>query len=185
MINIVFIGAPGSGKGTHAGFIKRDFSLAHISTGDMLRDNIKNSTELGKMAKTYVDKGELVPDSLVVDMLSKRLKENDCKNGFILDGYPRTIEQAKELEKILKNLNFKLNAVVNVYASDEAILKRLLTRGRADDTEETIKNRLSVFRKQSEPVLEYYKDKMPIIKAESIDEPEIVYSRIKKELEKL
>lgn len=183
MLNIIFIGAPGVGKGTQSALIKKDYSIAHIATGDMLRENISNGTELGKTAKSYMDKGELVPDSLVIDMLTDRIKKDDCKNGFMLDGFPRTMEQAKELSKILDSLNYKINAVIDLYASEDVIIDRLLNRGRADDNEETIRNRLKVFESQSKPVLEYYNDKVKIIKIESIGTPEEVYARIKKELD--
>ena len=183
MLNIIFIGAPGVGKGTQSALIEKDYSIAHIATGDMLRENISNNTELGKTAKSYMDKGELVPDSLVIDMLTDRIKKDDCKNGFMLDGFPRTMEQAKELSKILDSLNYKINAVIDLYASENIIIERLLNRGRADDNEETIRNRLKVFESQSKPVLEYYNDKVKIIKIESVGTPEEVYARIKKELD--
>lgn len=101
MLNIIFIGPPGVGKGTQSEFIKKDYSIVHISTGDMFRENISNNTELGRTAKSYMDRGDLVPDSLVIDMIIDRIKRDDCKNGFMLDGFPRTMEQAKELDKIL------------------------------------------------------------------------------------
>ena len=183
MLNIIFIGAPGVGKGTQSALIEKDYSISHIATGDMLRENIANGTELGKTAKSYMDKGELVPDSLVIDMLKERIKKDDCKNGFMLDGFPRTIEQAKELSNILENLNYKISAVIDIFASEEVILDRLLKRGRADDNEETIKNRLKVFENQSKPVLDYYNDKAKIIKIESVGTPEEVYAKIKKELD--
>ena len=183
MLNIIFIGAPGVGKGTQSALIEKDYSIAHIATGDMLRENIANGTELGKTAKSYMDKGELVPDSLVIDMLTDKIKKDDCKNGFMLDGFPRTMEQAKELSKILDSLNYKINAVIDLYASENIIIERLLNRGRADDNEETIRNRLKVFESQSKPVLEYYNDKVKIIKIESVGTPEEVYARIKKELD--
>ena len=183
MLNIIFIGAPGVGKGTQSALIEKDYSIAHIATGDMLRENIANGTELGKTAKSYMDKGELVPDSLVIDMLTDRIKKDDCKNGFMLDGFPRTMEQAKELSKILDSLNYKINAVIDLYASENIIIERLLNRGRADDNEETIRNRLKVFESQSKPVLEYYNDKVKIIKIESVGTPEEVYARIQTELD--
>ena len=183
MLNIIFIGAPGVGKGTQSALIEKDYSIAHIATGDMLRENISNGTELGKTAKSYMDKGQLVPDSLVIDMLTDRIKKDDCKNGFMLDGFPRTMEQAKELSKIFYSLNYKISAVIDIYASEEIIIERLLKRGRADDNEETIKNRLKVFESQSKPVLDYYNDKAKIIKIESVGTPEEVYARIKKELD--
>lgn len=185
MFNIIFIGAPGVGKGTQSAFIEKDYSIAHIATGDMLRKNIEDGTNLGKTAKSYMDKGELVPDSLVIDMLSERIQKEDCKNGFMLDGFPRTMEQAKELDKILAKLNHKIDAIIDIYASDEIIIKRLLNRGRADDNEETIKNRIKVFESQSKPVLDFYKDKVKIIKIESVGTPEEVYAKIKKELDVL
>ena len=185
MLNIIFIGAPGVGKGTQSALIEKDYSIAHIATGDMLRENISNNTELGKTAKSYMDKGELVPDSLVIDMLTDRIKKDDCKKGFMLDGFPRTMEQAKELSKILDNLNYKINAVIDIYASEEVIIDRLLKRGRSDDNEETIKNRIKVFESQSKPVLEYYNDKVKIIKIESVGTPEEVYAKIKKELDNI
>ena len=185
MLNIIFIGAPGVGKGTQSALIEKDYSIAHIATGDMLRENIANGTELGKTAKSYMDKGELVPDSLVIDMLTDRIKKDDCKNGFMLDGFPRTMEQAKELSKILDSLNYKINAVIDLYASENIIIERLLNRGRADDNEETIRNRLKVFESQSKPVLDYYNDKAKIIKIESVGTPEEVYAKIKKELDNI
>ncbi|PLV60993.1 adenylate kinase [Brachyspira pilosicoli SP16] len=185
MINIIFIGAPGSGKGTQSELIEKEYSISHISTGDMFRENIANGTELGKTAKGYMDKGELVPDSLVIDMLFDRLKEDDCKKGFMLDGYPRTMEQAKELDKLLEKLNYKIDAIINLSVAENIIIKRLLNRGRSDDNEETIKNRIKVFESQSKPVLEYYKDKVYIIDVESLENetPEDIYKKIKKGLD--
>lgn len=185
MFNIVFIGAPGVGKGTQSNFIQKDYSIEHISTGDMFREHISNSTELGKKAKSYMDKGELVPDSLVIDMLSLRLKECYSKNGFMLDGFPRTIEQAKALDSMLEKNNIKLDVIINIFASENVIVERLLKRGRDDDNEETIRNRIEVFKKQSEPVLDYYKGKVNILDIESIGTPEEIYSKIKVELDKL
>lgn len=187
MFNIIFIGAPGVGKGTQAAFIHKEYSIAHISTGDMLRKNIEDGTELGKMAKSHMDNGELVPDILVIDMLAERIKKDDCKNGFMLDGFPRTMKQAEELDIILNKLNHKINAVIDIYASEDIIVERLLKRGRADDNEATIRNRIEVFEKQSKPVLEFYrdKDKAKIIKIESVGTPEEVYAKIKKELDSM
>ncbi|MEI0478853.1 adenylate kinase [Brachyspira pulli] len=186
MLNIIFIGAPGVGKGTQSALIEKDYSIVHIATGDMLRENIANATELGKTAKTYMDKGELVPDSLVINMLKERITKDDCKNGFMLDGFPRTIEQAKELSNILDSLNYKISSIVYIYADEEIIIERLLKRGRADDNEETIKNRLKVFESQSKPVLDYYEGKLKIIKVKSgRGEPEEVYAKIKAELDTL
>lgn len=185
MINIIFIGAPGSGKGTQAELIKRDFNISHISTGDMFRENISNNTELGKTAKSFMDKGELVPDEITIKMLNERISADDCKKGFMLDGYPRTVEQAKALDEMLKKLNIKLSAIIHLHTSDEIIIKRLLNRARADDNEATIKNRLQVFKNQSEPVLDYYKSSVKIIKVKSVGNPDDVHAVISKELKSL
>ncbi len=185
MLNIIFIGPPGVGKGTQSEFIKKDYSIVHISTGDMFRENISNNTELGRTAKSYMDRGDLVPDSLVIDMIIDRIKRDDCKNGFMLDGFPRTMEQAKELDKILGELNFNISAVINLYADKDIVVNRLLCRGRDDDNEETIKTRIEVFEKQSKPILDFYMNRVNIINVESVGTPEEVYSKIKKELDKI
>jgi len=182
MLNIILIGAPGSGKGTQASFIKEDFSLAHVSTGDLLRANIENGTALGDTAKTFMDKGDLVPDDLVIKMLYEKLKEDGSKNGFMLDGYPRTVAQAIALDTMLTEMNFKLDFIINLKVSDETVIKRLLGRGRTDDNEETITNRLKVFRSQSEPVLEYYNDKIKILDIESEGTWDKIYDDIKKKI---
>lgn len=185
MLNIIFIGPPGVGKGTQSEFIKKYYSIVHISTGDMFRENISNNTELGRTAKSYMDRGDLVPDSLVIDMIIDRIKRDDCKNGFMLDGFPRTMEQAKELDKILGELNFNISAVINLYADKDIVVNRLLGRGRDDDNEETIKTRIEVFEKQSKPILDFYMNRVNIINVESVGTPEEVYSKIKKELDKI
>ena len=127
MLNIIFIGAPGVGKGTQSALIEKDYSISHIATGDMLRENIANGTELGKTAKSYMDKGELVPDSLVIDMLKERIKKDDCKNGFMLDGFPRTIEQAKELNKKYGSFNYYISkdGKIFIHAIAIALISRM------------------------------------------------------------
>ena len=182
MLNIMLIGAPGSGKGTQANFIKEDFGLAHISTGDLLRANIENGTTLGTTAKTFMDKGDLVPDDLVIKMLYEKLNEDDSKNGFMLDGYPRTVEQAKALDKMLTEMSLKLDIIINLKVNDETVIKRLLGRGRTDDNTETITNRLKVFKSQSEPVLEYYNSKIKILNIESEGTAETIYENIKNKI---
>ncbi len=126
--NLVFLGAPGAGKGTLAQILCQEMKLAHISTGDILRAEIKNGTELGKKAQSYVTSGGLVPDDLVADMVAKRLLEKDCQNGFVLDGFPRTVNQADLLEKALSKIGKKLDAVVYFEASEELLIKRLTAR---------------------------------------------------------
>lgn len=126
--NLVFLGPPGAGKGTLSEILTKEERLAHISTGDILRGEIKNGTELGKLAKQYVDSGKLVPDQLVADMVGKRLSEPDCKDGFILDGFPRTVPQAELLEKALAKIGRKLEAVVLFDAPEELLIQRLTAR---------------------------------------------------------
>ncbi len=160
MIKVVFLGPPGAGKGTQAVRIAQKYSVPHISTGDILRDAVKEGTELGKLAKSYMDKGELVPDSVIIGIIKERLSEEDVKSkGFILDGFPRTIAQAKALDELLSELNMPLDAVIFLNVEDEEIVNRLLSRGRADDTEEVIRNRIKVYRQQTEPLIDYYREK--------------------------
>ncbi|MCX7748610.1 MAG: adenylate kinase [Clostridia bacterium] len=127
-MRLVLLGAPGAGKGTQATVISEKFKIPHISTGDIFRSNIKNGTELGKKAKEYIDEGLLVPDELTIDIVKDRLKQDDCKNGFILDGFPRTIPQAEYLDKALDSMEVNLDCALNIYVSDEEIIKRMSGR---------------------------------------------------------
>jgi len=127
-MRLVLLGAPGAGKGTQADILKEKFEIPHISTGDIFRSNIKNNTELGKKAKEYIDKGLLVPDEITVNIVKNRLEEEDCKSGFILDGFPRTIPQAEFLDKVLSELNINLDYVLNIHVPDEELVKRLSGR---------------------------------------------------------
>ena len=127
-MKIIMLGAPGAGKGTQAKKIAEKYSIPHISTGDIFRANIKNNTELGQKAKTYMDKGELVPDELVVDLIMDRFKEADCANGYVLDGFPRTIIQARKLADICSMFNFKIDAVINLDIPEDVLVKRLSGR---------------------------------------------------------
>ena len=126
--NIILMGPPGAGKGTLAKQLKSEFSLTHISTGDMFRDNIKAGTALGKLAKTYIDNGHLVPDSVTIDMLKDRLMQDDCANGFLLDGFPRTLPQAEALEKLSKEINRPIEVVVNLDCDTEELIRRISGR---------------------------------------------------------
>lgn len=127
-MKIILLGGPGAGKGTQAKLLKEHYNVPHISTGDILRANIKNNTELGKEAKKYIDQGLLVPDELVVHLIENRIAEDDCKKGYILDGFPRTIPQAKALDKVLESINDKIDIVVNIEVSDASIVKRMSGR---------------------------------------------------------
>lgn len=187
-MRLILLGAPGAGKGTQADVVKSKYNIAHISTGDILRANVKQGTELGKLAQGYMTSGKLVPDDVIINMMKARLVEPDCKEGFMLDGFPRTITQAEALDKMLAELGIALDAVVSLEIDDEVVVSRLTSRRvckqcgeiyntigkpsrvdgvcdkcggeviqRADDNENTIRNRLSVFHEQTAPLIEYYK----------------------------
>ena len=128
-MRIILLGPPGAGKGTQAAIIREKYPIAHISTGDILRDNVKRGTELGLLAKSYMDAGKLVTDEVITDMMKNRLAEEDCKDGFLLDGYPRTVPQAVALDEILKSFSTRLNAVLLLDIRDEVVIKRLTLRG--------------------------------------------------------
>lgn len=163
MLNIIIFGAPGSGKGTQSDLIKQFYNLAHISTGDVLRQEMKNETDLGKIAKGYIEKGQLVPDDLICDMLDKALGTLQDAKGVIFDGFPRTIPQAEVLEKILAKRNMDITALLDLKVDDDELIKRLLERGkisgRSDDNEETIQSRLIVYHSQTAPLADYYQQK--------------------------
>jgi adenylate kinase len=164
---VVFLGPPGAGKGTQARELAREWGLAHVATGDMLREAIAAATALGRQAKTYYDRGELVPDDVVIGMLGERLQQPDAGDGVILDGFPRTIAQAEALERLLKDLGQDLDRVVFFDVSEPELLRRLTARraveGRADDSEATVRNRLKVYATQTEPLLSYYRDRSRLV----------------------
>ncbi len=164
MLNIVIFGAPGSGKGTQSDKIIEHYKLFHISTGDVLRDNIRRGTDLGKTAKGYIDQGQLVPDELIIDILAQVLDENkeNAREGVIFDGFPRTIPQAEALERLLADRGMQVDAVVGLEVPEEELIKRILLRGkmsgRADDNEETARKRLEVYHNQTSPLKAYYEE---------------------------
>ena len=164
MLNIVIFGAPGSGKGTQSDKLIDHYKLFHISTGDVLRDNIRRGTELGQIAKGFIDQGQLVPDELIIDILAQVLDENKDKasEGVIFDGFPRTIPQAVALEHLLADRGTQIDAVVGLEVPEEELIKRILLRGqlsgRADDNEETARKRLEVYHNQTSPLKAYYEE---------------------------
>lgn len=161
MLNIVIFGAPGSGKGTQSARIVEKYGLNHISTGDVLRAEIKNGTELGKTAKGYIDQGQLLPDELIIDILASVLDSFKESMGVIFDGFPRTIAQAEALKAMLKERKQEVSVMLDLEVPEDELMTRLIKRGqesgRADDNEETIKKRLTVYHSQTSPLIDWYK----------------------------
>lgn len=155
-MRVVLLGPPGAGKGTQAVKLSEKLGIPQISTGDLFRKNISEGTPLGIEAKRYLDAGDLVPSELTNKLVEDRIEQEDAAAGFILDGYPRSVEQARAFDEMLKNHNTKLDAVLEFAVSEQELLERLKSRGRADDTEEVIHNRMQVYRDETEPLLEYY-----------------------------
>lgn len=155
-MRVVLLGPPGAGKGTQAQKLSEKLGIPQISTGDLFRKNISEGTPLGLEAKRYLDAGDLVPSSLTNALVEDRIAEFDAADGFILDGYPRSVEQAQALDEMLTKHDTKLDAVLEFQVSEAELFERLKGRGRADDTEEVIHNRMQVYRDETEPLLEYY-----------------------------
>jgi len=183
--NVILFGPPGAGKGTQAVKLRDLLAVPHISTGDMFRENLKNDTELGRLAKGYMSKGQLVPDEVTIAMVKDRLSRDDVKSGFLLDGFPRSVPQAKELDKILSDLGIALDHVVNIAVADAEVKDRLAKRatieGRADDADPAvIENRINTYKSQSEPCLTYYRPKNIVRDIDGIGTIDEVFGRIEK-----
>lgn len=209
-LNIIFLGPPGAGKGTQAKKIAEEFDIPHISTGDIFRKNLKGGTELGLKAKAYMDKGLLVPDEIVVAIVEDRLKEPDCREGFILDGFPRTVIQAEALDRVLEKLKTRITHVINVEVSRNELIDRLTGRRvckacgatyhmkydppqkpevcdkcggpliqRDDDKVETVEKRLDVYEKQTQPLIEFYKNMGLLRTIDGMQPIEEVFENIK------
>ncbi|MCD6223364.1 MAG: adenylate kinase [Deltaproteobacteria bacterium] len=207
---IVLLGPPGVGKGTQGALMAEELHISIISTGDLLRDKVKKETDLGKLAKGFMDKGELVPDELIVEMIKERTREKDCKRGFILDGFPRTLSQAKSLENMLEQDNLMINKVFLFNVSKQEIIKRLTGRRicgrcgalyhvyynpphkenicdrcggklimRDDDNEETVKNRIEVYKKNTAPLIDFYKKQNKLYTINGVGKVEQIFEEIK------
>lgn len=191
MINIVLFGPPGCGKGTQAQNLVQKFNLKQISTGDILRDNTKNGTELGKLAKPYMDKGELAPDQITIDMLIDELKKPTDAKGFIFDGFPRTAFQTEALERIVKDvLNDQIDICLSLVVEDEILVKRLLERGktsgRSDDANEnTIRNRIKEYYTKTAEVAELYKKQGKYVEVNGVGEIAEIAEKLYAEVEKI
>ncbi|MDE6019240.1 MAG: adenylate kinase [Muribaculaceae bacterium] len=188
MLNLVLFGAPGSGKGTQSEKIIDKYGLHHISTGEVLRKNIKEGTELGKIADEYISKGHLIPDSLMVDILRQELKGlPKTTKGVIFDGFPRTIPQAQELETILAEMGESLTGVLGLEVAEDELVERMLKRGaetgRADDNIDTIQNRLKVYHEQTEPLKAHYQGKGSYIAINGIGNVDEIFSNIANEID--
>jgi adenylate kinase len=214
-MNIILFGPPGAGKGTQAKKMVDFYGIPQISTGDILRANVREGTELGLAAKSYMDKGELVPDDVLIGIIKNRLKEDDCKKGFILDGYPRTIPQADALAVILKEIQKPIDVVLNLEVPDEELVERISGRlmckcgasyhrtfnppkkegvcdtcagdvyQRADDKEEAVQNRLNVYKKQTQPLIDYYAKQGILVTLDGTKDINEVFEDIKAALAKL
>ncbi|WP_440952510.1 adenylate kinase [Methanococcoides sp. FTZ1] len=207
-MNVVLFGPPGAGKGTQAKELAKHYQIPHISTGDILRANVRDGTELGKEAKGYMDRGELVPDEVLIGIIKNRLTEDDCKAGYLLDGYPRTVPQADALSEILDEINMPLEAVLNIEVADEELVTRLCGRfmcncgesyhvkfnppekegvcdacgadlyQRDDDKEDVIRQRLESYKEKTQPLIDYYNEKDLLVNIDGAGEIGRVFSDI-------
>ncbi|RIV46780.1 adenylate kinase [Flagellimonas pelagia] len=190
MINLVLFGKPGAGKGTQAGFLKEKYNLKHISTGDVFRYNIKNGTDLGKLAKSYIDRGDLVPDTVTIDMLKDEVEKNPDAAGFIFDGFPRTAAQAEALDNFLESKDMKVDATIALEAEDDILVARLLERGkvsgRSDDQDESkIRNRFDEYNEKTAPLKAYYEKQGKFHSVNGIGEIDEITTRLSQVIESL
>jgi adenylate kinase len=190
MINIVLFGKPGAGKGTQAEFLKEKYNLTHLSTGDIFRYNIKNDTELGQLAKSFMDQGDLVPDEVTIKMLQSEVDKNQDSAGFLFDGFPRTIAQAQSLDVFLSSKNEIITATIALDADDEILIQRLLERGKTsgrvdDQDEDKIRNRYQEYNEKTAPLMEYYQSQNKFYSVNGIGTIAEITERLSSVIEKL
>jgi adenylate kinase len=183
MLNIILFGPPGAGKGTQSAMIIEEYGVTHLSTGDVFRYNMKNDTELGQLAKSYIDKGELVPDEVTNNMVADFLKRNSNPNGFIFDGYPRTIAQGGALDKMLSDMGTEVSMMVALEVEENELVKRLLERGKTsgrvdDQDEDTIRNRFKVYQDETSPLAKYYSDQDKYVGVHGMGSIEEIFDRL-------
>ncbi|MDR0427039.1 MAG: adenylate kinase [Dysgonamonadaceae bacterium] len=189
MLNIVIFGAPGAGKGTQSNLIIKKYGLLHISTGEILRKEIANKTELGLVAEKYINKGKLVPDQLIVDVFAELIDQSENEKGYIFDGFPRTLSQAKALDEMLRERKTSVATVFNLSVNEDELIERLLKRGeecgRCDDRIEVIQNRLNVYKEQTEPVKEYYKKKGKLFTIKGVGSIDDIFEEITEVIDRI
>ena len=178
-MRIILFGPPGCGKGTQATFISESLNIPHLSTGDMLRSAVSSGSEIGLKAKSIMESGGLVSDEIVLSIVGERIVKHDCENGFILDGFPRTVNQAEKLDLLL-SANHKLDCVVRIKVDEEEIIKRLIDRGRVDDKPEIIKNRFKTYNSETQPLIPFYEERKILYNINGMQEIEKVSEDIKK-----
>ena len=189
MLNIVLFGPPGAGKGTQSEKVKKEYSLVHLSTGDMLRKEMGAETDLGNLAKSYINAGQLVPDEVVIGMIGKQLEQHKEGGGFIFDGFPRTVEQAQALDELLKGHNTSITGMVELKVPHDELKERLLLRGatsgRTDDNAKTIEKRITEYEKKTAPVAEFYGKQSKHVAVDGVGPIDRVFERIKDAVEEL
>jgi adenylate kinase len=183
-MRVVFLGPPGAGKGTQSQRLIEHFRIPHLSTGDMLREAARQQTTIGQVAQDYMSAGRLLPDSIIIELVCRRLMNDDCRNGYLLDGFPRTLPQAEALDQFLSNGAAPLDAVIELKVDQESLLQRLAGRGRDDDEPEVIRQRLEAYRLQTAPLVEYYTGKGVLAPIDGLGTTDDVFERILRILER-
>ncbi|MDX1638823.1 MAG: adenylate kinase [Balneolaceae bacterium] len=185
-MRIIIFGPPGAGKGTQAKRISREYNIPHLSTGEIFRSAIREDMPLGEKIKSYIDKGNLVPDHIVMNMVERELDKEKYEKGYVMDGFPRTVPQAEAFNTLLESKGRSLTALLVLMVPEEELIERILNRGegRSDDTLERVKNRLAVYREETKPVLDYFQDKNKVEKINGVGSIDLIFNRIKERLER-